>query len=87
MKERELEPGQSGQDLVCACIDCGRDFTITEGEREFYEFKKLSLPKRCPACRKQRKTGEFTKQPQPNPNLNPNLNRICGMAQKRSKID
>ena len=59
MEERKLEPGQAGQDLVCACVDCSRDFTVTEGEREFYEFKKLSLPKRCPACRKERKERIF----------------------------
>jgi len=55
MEDRKLEPGQAGQDLVCACIDCERDFTITEGERNFYAFKKLSLPKRCPFCRKERR--------------------------------
>jgi transposase-like protein len=61
VEERKLEPRQAGRDLVCACIDCGRDFTVTEGEREFYEFKKLSLPKRCPACRKERKATSISK--------------------------
>ena len=33
------------------CIDCGREFDITNGEREYYESKGLELPKRCPKCR------------------------------------
>ena len=38
------------------CKDCGKEFTITVGEKEFYESKSLFLPARCSSCRKNRKT-------------------------------
>ena len=38
------------------CKDCGKEFTITVGEKEFYESKHLSLPVRCISCRKNRKS-------------------------------
>ena len=43
------------QDLVQICKDCGKEFTITASEQEFYESKELALPKRCADCRKARK--------------------------------
>lgn len=33
------------------CVQCGKSFTITDSEIEFYKSKGLSLPKRCKACR------------------------------------
>ncbi len=36
------------------CRDCGDSFTISQGEREYFTSKGLSLPKRCSACRKNR---------------------------------
>jgi Probable zinc-ribbon domain len=52
---QEMVLRKVNRDLICVCVDCWRDFTVTEGERQFYAFKKLSTPKRCPACRKIRK--------------------------------
>lgn len=43
------------QDLVQVCKDCGKEFTITVSEQNFYESKELALPKRCEECRKARK--------------------------------
>lgn len=43
--------------MIEKCKDCGKDFEITDGEREFYESKGLSLPKRCKECREKNKTG------------------------------
>ena len=40
---------------LLTCIDCGKEFTITNGEHEHYESKNLPLPRRCPECRKARK--------------------------------
>ena len=34
------------------CLDCGRRFNITIGEKEAFESKGLILPKRCKDCRK-----------------------------------
>ena len=47
----------AGRD-VCAeypCKDCGTIFTLTVSEREFFEGKGLSIPKRCRSCRAVRK--------------------------------
>lgn len=43
------------QDLVQTCKDCGKEFTVTVSEQEFYASKELALPKRCADCRKARK--------------------------------
>jgi Probable zinc-ribbon domain len=43
------------RDYIFACVDCGRDFTLTEGECDFYTGRSLSLPKRCSVCRKTRR--------------------------------
>lgn len=37
------------------CRDCDREFTLTDGEIEFYRSKNLSLPARCQQCRDRRK--------------------------------
>lgn len=34
------------------CKVCGRSFVITIGEHEYFEKKHLSIPTRCPECRK-----------------------------------
>lgn len=36
------------------CMDCGAEF-FTEGERNFYESKGLTMPKRCKPCRSKRR--------------------------------
>ena len=41
--------------FTCITPGCGKEFTITNGEREHYESKNLPLPRRCPDCRKARK--------------------------------
>jgi len=42
-------------DLILRCADCGQQFIFTVGEQIYFSDKKLSLPKRCPTCRKTRK--------------------------------
>lgn len=45
------------QDRLIVCRDCGRDFTFTTGEQEFYQSKGLQNdPVRCPECRSARKS-------------------------------
>ena len=34
------------------CIDCNKEFKLSEHEIAFYQRKGLSIPKRCPKCRK-----------------------------------
>jgi CxxC-x17-CxxC domain-containing protein len=42
-------------DTTLTCRDCGRAFTFTSGEQEFYASRGFSEPTRCPDCRAQRK--------------------------------
>ena len=44
------------QDKTIQCADCGRSFTFTAQEQEFYASKGFANePKRCPECRQHRK--------------------------------
>lgn len=39
-------------DKSLVCRDCGREFTFTAGEQEFYKSRGLEHePSRCPECR------------------------------------
>ena len=40
------------QDKTLVCKDCGKEFTFTVGEQEFYDEKGFTEePKRCKECR------------------------------------
>lgn len=41
------------------CIDCGQTFDITNNEYEFFESKGYEIPKRCKACRDERKNRSY----------------------------
>ena len=44
------------QDQTLTCRDCGKQFTWTAGEQEFYKQKGFeNAPTRCPDCRTKRK--------------------------------
>lgn len=44
-------------DQICKCVDCGENFNFTPAERRFYLGKNLFYPpKRCPKCRKIRRS-------------------------------
>ncbi len=43
------------QDIKIVCKDCGKEFTFTAGEQEFYNEKGFSNPVRCKECREKRK--------------------------------
>lgn len=38
------------------CRQCGKEFTLTDGEIDFFKSKGLELPSRCADCRKKNKT-------------------------------
>ena len=42
-------------DKTLVCKDCGKEFTFTEGEQEFYADKGFSDPIRCADCRQAKK--------------------------------
>ena len=37
------------------CVQCGKTFQISESEKQFFESKNLTLPKRCRECREKNK--------------------------------
>jgi hypothetical protein len=37
------------------CVDCGEEFSLSPGERRFFEEKGWTLPKRCKKCRDRRR--------------------------------
>lgn len=46
------------QDKTLTCSDCGKEFTFTVGEQEYYISKQYeNEPKRCSSCRQARKSG------------------------------
>ena len=52
------------QDKTLLCADCGREFTFTAGEQEFYHEKGFeNEPKRCRECRVNRRNSRNGKAP------------------------
>ncbi|MBN1152134.1 MAG: zinc-ribbon domain-containing protein [Dehalococcoidia bacterium] len=46
----------SFEDKTIKCADCGTDFTFTASEQQFFAEKGFTNePKRCPACRRNRR--------------------------------
>lgn len=44
------------QDKIITCKDCGKEFTFTVGEQNFYEQKGFTNePVRCKECREKKK--------------------------------
>jgi uncharacterized membrane protein YsdA (DUF1294 family) len=44
-------------DRIITCVECGGAFVWSEGAQRYYAARRLSPPKRCPACRERRKRG------------------------------
>jgi hypothetical protein len=38
--------------IRCKCVDCGGEYVLEDEDVQFYHSKNLTLPKRCPFCRK-----------------------------------
>jgi len=43
------------QEQTLTCADCGRDFSFTERDQEYYREKGFEPPKRCKDCRDAKK--------------------------------
>lgn len=52
--KREQEAWKNSEYTNGRCKNCGRSFTITNGEAEFFRKKGLALPTTCPNCRGRR---------------------------------
>ena len=44
-----------GTKMQAQCCDCGATFSVSNGEYAFYESRNLTLPRRCPSCRKNKR--------------------------------
>lgn len=42
-------------DKQITCGDCGKDFTFSKNDQDFYQEKGYTQPKRCKTCREKRK--------------------------------
>lgn len=42
---------------VLQCIGCGKSFALSGSARRFFAERDLSIPKRCPKCRAERRSG------------------------------
>ena len=42
-------------DVTLTCCDCNGTFPFNAGEQAFYHSKALSIPHRCPSCRRRRR--------------------------------
>ncbi len=40
------------------CVQCGKVFSLSDSELEFFKSKNLSIPKRCKECREQNRTSK-----------------------------
>lgn len=40
------------------CVQCGKSFTLTKSEIDFYKSKNLNIPKRCKDCRSKNKASK-----------------------------
>ncbi len=50
----------SFQEKILTCVDCGKQFTFTVEEQEFFASKGFTNePKRCPECRRIRKSERY----------------------------
>ena len=49
---------QNGELEVCTCKDCCNYFILSHPEIEWFSMRGMALPKRCVACRKERKNGK-----------------------------
>ncbi len=43
------------EDIEIRCKSCGKVFTFSIGEQEFYKSKSFPFPKRCKKCSKERR--------------------------------
>ena len=46
---------RDGEDKEIICKSCGKTFTFTVGEQEFYKSKNFAFPQRCRQCAKKRR--------------------------------
>lgn len=46
-------------DKTLTCVECGKEFTFTAGEQEFFASKGFQEPKKCKECRDASKRSRY----------------------------
>ncbi len=65
------------KDKVIVCKDCGKEFTFTVRDQEFYEEKGFTNePVRCKECRDKKKAERNNRRPNDNRRFNDNRDRF-----------
>lgn len=54
-----------GTKMQAQCCDCGATFSVSNGEYAFYESRNLTMPRRCPSCRKNKRQSSPGREWQP----------------------
>lgn len=70
------------KDKVIVCRNCGKEFTYTVGEQNFYEEKGFAAPVRCKECRDKRKEQESNNTVQPLQSENKKVDDFEAMLEK-----
>lgn len=69
------------------CQDCGQDFPFSAGEQKFYEEKGFDPPKRCPQCRKKRRSSQTNDSTTPQSSNDGGMHTIeCADCKKTSQV-
>ena len=55
MSNLESEKGSQSKGFTGKCMDCGKEYSLTDGEIGFYQKHDLFRPKRCVSCRQNRR--------------------------------
>jgi hypothetical protein len=50
-----VDASRTFEDRTIVCATCGIEFTWTAGEQRFFDSRSLRPPKRCKACREQKR--------------------------------
>lgn len=44
------------EDITIVCVDCSKSFIFSASEQKYFQDRQLTQPKRCPPCRKARRS-------------------------------
>ena len=53
--------GKPLEKVTITCVDCGKEFTMTGRELEYFTKRNMQTPKRCPECREYKKMRNVNK--------------------------
>lgn len=72
------------EDRILTCRDCGREFTFTAGEQEFFASRGFTnAPSRCPDCRAARRNGQGSSS---QPRNTENYETICANCGRPTSV-